>query len=520
MKNSQNLNHTKMPKLYKIPKKTKVSNTVKVNDQELLEENALQTDSLILKQRKSIFAVIYIFVGLFVLVIGYFTYFLLARSNDIINSTYNQRQAVLAERVIRGKILASDHSVLAETIVDEEGKETRVYPYDDVFVHAIGKFNKGRTGIEESENIRLMTSNTNSFGNMYNDLVGQKNPGDNIVTTLDIKLQQIAFDALGDNRGAVVVMEPATGKILAMVSKPTYDPNKIDAIWDELIKDEGTESPLLNRATQGLYPPGSTFKLLTTLAFIRKNPDYKAYEYDCDGSVEYNNMTIHCYNNKSHGEVDLAKSLAKSCNASFASIGKDLDITSFRELSEDFLYNHALPIKMASSISRFELKVGSSGVKETMQTAIGQGRTLVSPLHNAMITAAVANGGVMMKPYIVDHIENADGYTMKSFKPEMSNRAMTTLEANYLEELMTGVVTNGTAKDLKELGITVAGKTGSADTEGKSAHAWFIGFAPVEEPKIVISVIVENVGTGSEYAVPIARKILKAYLLAQQNDEK
>ena len=511
MKNSEKLKHKKMSKTTKIPKTTNMPDATKMNEQELSEEKSLQTDSMIINQRKSIFAVIYIFVGLFVLVIGYFTYFLLVRSNEIVNSTYNQRQSILAERVIRGRILASDHSVLAETIVDEKGNETRVYPYDDVFVHVIGKFNRGRTGIEESENIRLMTSNTNSFGNMYNDLVGQKNPGDNIVTTLDLNLQQIAFDALGDNRGAVVVMEPESGKILAMVSKPTYDPNKIGDIWDELVKDEESESPLLNRATQGLYPPGSTFKLLTTLAFIRQNPDYAAYEYDCDGSVEYNNMTIHCYNNKSHGEVDLAKSLAKSCNSSFASIGEDLDITNFRELSEDFLYNQALPIKMASSISSFELKIGISGVKETMQTAIGQGKTLVSPLHNAMITAAVANGGVMMKPYIVDYIENADGYIMKSFQPEMSTRAMTTLEADYLAELMTGVVTNGTAKNLKDLGITVAGKTGSADTEGNSAHAWFIGFAPVEEPKIVISVIVENVGTGSEYAVPIARKILKAY---------
>lgn len=462
--------------------------------------------------RKSIFSVIYIFMGLFVLVMGYFSYFLLAKSGNIINSTYNQRHDVLAKRVIRGKILSKEYEVLAETVLNEDGSETRRYPYKDVFAHVVGRYNKGRTGLEETENIQLLTADTRSVENIYNEMIGEKNLGDNVITTLDLNLQQIAYNALGNNRGAVVVMEPSTGKILAMVSKPAYDPNDIDQLWNELVEDEGTESPLMNRATQGLYPPGSTFKLLTALGYIRENPDYLEYHYNCKGKIDYEGMVIHCYNKKAHGKIDLITSFAKSCNTSFASIGKGLDITQFRSTCEEFLFNQPLPISIANNSSRFELKVGNSGVKETMQTVIGQGKTLITPLHNAMIVSAVANGGIMMKPYLIDYVESSGGRIVKRFFPEIISKPMRMTEAAYMAKLMRAVITDGTGKDLKNLSVKAAGKTGSADQgAGKPAHAWFIGYAPVETPEISISVIVESKGTGSEYAVPIARQIFDAY---------
>lgn len=461
--------------------------------------------------KKSLYNVIYIFSGLFVLIIAYFSYFLLVRSEDTINNAYNNREKVLAERVLRGKIISSDGEVLAETIINEDGSESRYYPYKDMLAHIVGRYDKGLTGIEEAENIRLLSVNRNSFGNMLNDMVGEKSPGNNVITTLNLKLQQVAYDALGDRRGAVVVMEPSTGKLLVMVSKPSYDPNTINVQWDSLVKDDEEGSPLYNRATQGLYPPGSTFKLLTALEYIRENPDYSGYLNDCTGSISYDGMTIHCYNGKAHGEVDLAEAFARSCNTSFSLIGKDLDINAFRLMCEDFLFNKTLPVAMASSQSRFELKEGSSGIKEKMQTAIGQGNTLISPLHNLMIASAVANNGVMMKPYVVDRIESYSGKMIKGYVPQKYATPMTVTEADFLKRLMRGVVTDGTADELNSLEVPVAGKTGSAEQEGKPAHAWFIGFAPVGEPEIAISVIVENSGSGSEYAVPIARKILDAY---------
>ncbi len=462
--------------------------------------------------RKPIYNIIYIFIGLFVLMAGYFSYYIIVRSDEVINNAYNKRQEVLSERFVRGQILSADKEILAQTLVDEDGKETRVYPFGDVFAHVVGRNTKGTTGIEESENIHLLTSNINSIEVMYSDLIGEKSPGDNVVTTLDSKLQQVAFDALGDYRGAAVVMEATTGKILAMVSTPAYDPNKVDEEWEKLLEDEDTKkAPLFNRATQGKYPPGSTFKIVTALEYMREKLTYLEYEYDCEGSIEYEGRTIHCHNNKRHGKVDLPLSLAKSCNTSFANIGKDLDMEKFYDLCESLLFNRNLPVNMASSVSSFALKKGQSGTQEAMQTAIGQGKTLISPLHNAMITAAVANGGVMMKPYVVDHIENADGATVKKYTSQTIGRMMSGEEANYLADAMRLVVTEGTATKLKDLKAEVAGKTGSADNSAGKAHSWFVGFAPYEDTEVVVSIIVENVGTGSEYAVPIARKIFKEY---------
>ncbi len=461
--------------------------------------------------RKTILSIVYIFVGLFVLMMGYFTYFLLVKSDDVINSTYNLRHDVLAKRVTRGKIMSADGKVLAETVADNEDNEIRSYPYGDMYAHVVGRVMRGRAGIEEVENITLLTAYSNSTEAMYNDLVGVKNPGNNVISTLNHKLSKVAYDALGDNKGAVVVLEPRTGKILALVSKSSYDPNDIEQKWEMLSEDSDNESPLLSRASQGLYPPGSTFKIITALAYMRANPDYLDYNYECDGSTEFEGMTISCSNKKVHGNVDLKEAFAKSCNTAFSTIGKDLTIDDLRAISESFFFNKSLPAKISNNPSSFPLKVGESGVKETMQTAIGQGRTLITPLHNVMIAASIANGGVMMKPYAIDRVESAGGRVLKGYLPEEAATVMTGKEADYLKGLMRSVVTEGTASRLKELNVKVAGKTGTAEQEGKSPHGWFIGFAPANDPKIAISVIVENKGSGSEYALPIAEKVFAAY---------
>ncbi|NLJ96711.1 MAG: penicillin-binding protein 2 [Clostridiales bacterium] len=461
--------------------------------------------------KKIVFSVAYIFIGLFVLTLGYFSYYLIFRSKDVVNSTYNLRHDVLARRVKRGNIVSSDGVVLARTTTDQEDNEFREYPYDDMYAHVVGRVMRGRTGIEEVENITLLTSYSNSYDTIYNDLVGIKNPGNNVVSTLNHKLTKAAYDALGDDWGAVLVMEPQTGKVLAMVSKPGYNPNDIDENWERLSEDKDEESPLLNRASGGLYPPGSTFKVLTALAYMRENPNYLDYSYKCKGQTEYEGMTISCSNKKVHGNLNLKESFAKSCNTSFATIGSNIPVNNFRNLCESFFFNRALPARIINNPSSFELKAGDYSVKEAMQTAIGQGRTLLTPLHNAMIASAVANNGVMMKPYVIDRVESAGGKILKGYLPEEVANVMTSREADYLKSLMRAVVTEGTGKRLNNFNIKVAGKTGTAEQEGKNSHAWIIGFAPIHEPKIAISVIVENKGSGSEYAVPIAEKVFDAY---------
>lgn len=460
---------------------------------------------------REILVVTYVFIGLFVMLLTNFSHFLFVDSKTVINNTYNKRQDLLAERVIRGQILGNDGEILAQTIEDDEGNSNRVYPYKDLFVHVVGRFDKGKTGIELSENFNLLTSNANPIEKIFNELSEKKNVGDNIVTTLDVELQKVAYNALGNHKGAVVVLEPSTGKVLAMVSKPDYDPNQITSLWDDLVDDSDNNSALINRATQGLYPPGSTFKIVTALQYMRENPDYKKFKYTCKGSFTIGDMKINCYNNKVHGTVDLETALAKSCNAAFASIGSKLNKNSWLSTSESLLFNTDLPLPFPYKKSSYTLKSTSEDTL-TAQTAIGQGNTLITPMHNLLLVSAIANGGTLMKPYVVDHIENYAGNVVSKNMPSTYKDLMTAKEAQALTDMMVEVVKNGTGYKLSSNNYQAAGKTGSAEyNSGKSSHAWFVGFAPSDNPQIAVSVIVEGAGTGSDYAVPIAKKIMDTY---------
>lgn len=464
------------------------------------------------KSNREIVLVSYLFVGIFVLLLVNFIYFIAADSPNVINNTYNKRQELLAERVVRGKILGSGGEVLAETLVDKYGNEVRNYPYKNMFCHIVGRFSNGKTGVEQLQNINLLTSNENPLTVAMNELQGEKSPGDNVVTTLNVELQKAAYEALGSRKGAVVAIEPSTGKILAMVSKPDYNPNTIDSVWDDLVADAKGESALVNRATQGLYPPGSTFKILTALEYIRENEAYESYSYTCEGRDVFENVTINCYNGNSHGEEDLIKSFAKSCNTSFSNIGVSLDKTAWRELCDAFLFNTALPTNLPSNSSSFVINADSKE-DELPQTAIGQGDTQITPLHNALITATIANKGVMMKPYVVERLENQSGDVVKKYEPEAYGEIITRGEAKKMRQLMKAVVTEGTASQLNGLSFSCAGKTGSAEYDSnKSSHAWFVGYAPADDPKIVLSILVEDGGTGGSTAVPIAKKMLETYL--------
>lgn len=249
----------------------------------------------------------YLFVSLFLVLMGYIVYFNVFKSKSIINSPYNRRQDIFADRVVRGKILDKDGNVLAETKVDEEGNEKRNYPYGDLFSHVVGYSVKGKIGLESVENFNLLTSNVFILEKLSKEFKGEKNIGDNVITTLDTSLQQAAYDALGNNKGAIVVMEASTGKILSLVSKPTFNPNTVLENWTTLNQDEN--SAMLNRAMQGKYAPGSTFKIVTALEYMRENSDYDVYAYHCTSEIEHEGTVIHCNNNKVHGDEDLKKSL-------------------------------------------------------------------------------------------------------------------------------------------------------------------------------------------------------------------
>ena len=476
------------------------------------EKNSKSKDK-VRNLNREIVLITYVFVGLFTLLSIYFGYFLFVDSDDVINSSYNKRQDLLAERIIRGEIQGSNGETLAKTTVDQEGNTKRVYPYNEMFAHVVGKFDKGKTGIEATENFKLLTSHNNPVLMVYNELSGEKNPGDTIVTTLDVKLQEVAYHALGNQKGAIVVLEPSTGKILAMESKPDYNPNNARKNWEELTNDSNNNSALVNRATQGLYPPGSTYKILTALEYIRENEKtYNKYAYTCQGSEIFNSVSINCYGGEKHGKLDLLHSFSKSCNTSFANIGTRLNMDSFRKLNETLLFNQKLPTNIPYKRSSFVLD-STSEKSEIPQTVIGQGKTLISPFHNALITATIANGGTLMKPYTVDRITNSSGTLVKKNVPDTYGNLISTKEAEILTKMMKEVVTSGTGSALNNIGVSVAGKTGTAEYSNnkKESHAWFVGFAPTDKPQLVVSIIVEGAGTGSAHAVPIAKRIFQEY---------
>lgn len=467
------------------------------------------------KTNRQIMTVMYSILTIFVLMIGYIVYFDVVKSDEFINNPSNLRIAKLSDTVTRGKILASDGSVLAETLVDGEGNETRSYPYKNVFAHVVGTSDINKSGLESSNEFDMLSSSINPIKKAYNELKGVKSMGDSLVTTLDVNLQQTAYNALGNNNGVVVALEPSTGKVLAMVSKPDYDPNTLKANYEAIIADTNSKV-LLNQATFGKFAPGSIFKIVTTLEYIREHPDYENYAYTCNGSIDLSSGAGHanlaCYAHTVHGYQGLQKSFANSCNASFANIGLSLDNKKWTQLCESLLFNKSLPTDFPSSKSSFNLTEDATDW-EIGATAIGQGKTTVTPMHMAMLTSAIANGGVLMEPYLVDGVQNADGGGVSIHNPKSYGELMTTEEASKLTEFMQSVITEGTGRALNNMGYSIAGKTGTAETESAGNNAWFIGFAPVENPQIAICVLVENSKqSSSDVAVPIARQLFASYV--------
>ncbi len=464
------------------------------------------------KADRSILGLVYLIVALFLGLMGYVGYFLAVSREDVINNSYNARLDNFSKTVERGKILSSDGTVLAVTEEAEDGSEVRRYPFGPLFSHVVGYSARGKTGLEALGNFYLLTSHTNPVSQIGEALTGRKNPGDQVVTTLDVRLQQAASDALGDKKGAVVAMEPASGRVLAMVSKPDFDPNGIADIWDSIVSEEG-QARLVNRATQGLYPPGSTFKIITLLEYLREHPeDYDQYQFDCQGKITYGDYALRCYHGTVHGSQTLKEAFGNSCNGAFASLGLELDKKGMADTAGQLLFNGEQPLSLAYSKSRFSMGEDAPDW-EVLQTAIGQGLTQMTPMHCLMVTAAIANGGTLMNPYFIERVENAFGDPVKSFEPTVYGSLMDGEEARILRDMMAWVVTDGTGSALRTEAYTAAGKTGSAEFEtGKETHAWFTGFAPVENPRIAVTVVVEEGGSGGQTAAPVARQLFDLYL--------
>ncbi len=335
-------------------------------------------------------------------------------------------------------------------------------------------------------------------------LDGYSLEGNSVVLSVDHRLQERAFELLGERKGSVVISDVNTGMIKAMVSYPNYNPETAAQNWSYLTTDE-ENSPLLNRASQGLYTPGSVFKI--GMAQLIIDTGREDMTFVCEGINHFGNKTLRCYNENVHGTVGLKDAFKNSCNGFFAQaaieLGPERLITQARSLG----YNRDLGFAAEHSDSIFSL-TEDADTAELTDTGIGQGRTMVSPLHINMITAAVANGGTMYTPQIVKGLKSPAGRLIKEYSPKEDGTVMSPETAQKIKNLMRAVVLEGTAAAAADASVPIAGKTGTAENGTDSDHIWFTAFAPSDAPRYAVTVMLENAGRGGP-AISMAKDLLE-----------
>ncbi len=464
--------------------------------------------------KRSIRRIFWLLVLCFFLLLGYMGKLVLMDGAGISANSYNARLRYVDNTIRRGDIIDMDGEVLATSELQNDGTYIRKYPRARMAAHITGYSSVGKTGVEAAENFEMTTLHNEFFQRVMAVATGKELVGNSVVVTVDMDIQTVAGNLLGNAKGAVVVMEPSTGRILALQAYPDFDPNTVAANWDTLKDDEN--SPLVNRATQGLYPPGSTFKLVSSLAVMENINDWKTRTYECTGEAEFENKVIHCYNNKAHGTVDLEQALTVSCNCYFAQLATEVGASKLKGVMEQVGMETPAEFDLAYSQNKIGLKADATE-SELVETAIGQGKTAVTPLYMAMLASAIANEGIMMQPYIVDHIQYNNGKTGMQTVPKKLAEICTTEEASTLRDMMISVVTNGTGTAASVNGVTVAGKTGTAENATGNDHSWFVGFAPAEDPKVAVAVVIENSNAYGS-ATPIAGKVIQEALNQLENE--
>ena len=447
--------------------------------------------------------IFFILAALFLVAAGYLIKLEWKDRPTIIANSYNPRLNRSDPLLVRGEILDNAGNVLAQTVNGE-----RQYPYGAACAHVTGYIGISKTGMEAGANYILESTPNKFLSTLASGFRGELPSGNSVALTVNAGLQQLAYDLIGNRNGAAVMIEPSTGRVLCMVSRPSFDPAGVADNWDALRLDES--SPLLNRATSGLYPPGSTFKLVTALAALRSGPAYSGFTYTCTGELNQGNKLLHCFDGKAHGEVDLASALAQSCNCYFAQLGLDMGAEALQKAAQSVGFGKPFSFPLGAAAPAFALTRDSSE-SAIMETAIGQGETLVTPLYLAMFTAAIANDGVLMQPYLLDHVVDPKGKASDYTIPTQLETLMTAAEAQALTELMQGVVESGTARAAQTDAFSIAAKTGTAENAAGADHSWIVAFAPADDPQVAVAVLLEQAGSSGNAPV-IAQQLLAAAL--------
>lgn len=460
---------------------------------------------------KSIRKLFYFFVALFVGLILMLTYVQVWAAPSLKINAANTRAVEEEMKIERGIILSADGEQLARN--HQQGQYyPREYPSGDLTEPWLGynDLRYGRAGIERVYNEEL-TGQAGLLGvtSYWSQILGENKRGADLKLTIQMKVQRAAAKALGDRKGAVVALDPRTGAILAMVSYPRYDPNNLDAQWTNLIADP--DSPLVNRAIQGLYPPGSVFKIIVASAGLQTGTVTTDTKFSDTGSVKLGGYEINNYGNKAYGDHTFAQAFASSINTTFAKLGVKLGADTFAGYVDPFGFGKSFPWRLGGAKSKFP-DAGGMDTAQLAQASIGQGGVLSTPLLMGLAAAAVANQGTIMKPYIVDQIISYNGAIVDKTSPSAWLRPITPATAATMRDMMIQVVRSGTGTAAAIGGVQVAGKTGTAEVAGAQPHAWFAGFAPAGNPQVAVVVLVENSGSGGSVAAPIAKQVIQAAL--------
>jgi peptidoglycan glycosyltransferase len=442
-------------------------------------------------------------------------YWQVIRAPELLARADNPRLVEAERRVRRGRILDRNGVTLAYDRVSDDGTTERVYPRPEM-VHVTGFYNLryGVSNIEATydETLRGLAGRP-PLQVLTDGLLHRPQIGSDVMLTLDTNLQVAADTALGGRRGAVIVLDPYTGAILALVSHPAYDPNRLDETWEAL--RESPDTPLLNRATQGLYPPGSVFKTVTLAAVLEAGLASPGEVFtDVTGTFQVDDFTVQCQNHPGRTTFDLLHAYAYSCNVAFAELGLRLGAERLVGVARRFGFEEVPALEIPVETSRL-VSISSDVMDEATlaATAFGQGELAVTPLQMALVAAVVASGGQMPAVHLVQAVQDGFGQWHEPARAA-SHPAISPYTAEQLRTAMVLAVEEGNAEEAALPGITVAGKTGTAQVgePGQLPHAWFIGFAPAEAPQAVVVVLVENGGEGGQVAAPVAREVLERVL--------
>ncbi|HEV3092997.1 MAG TPA: penicillin-binding transpeptidase domain-containing protein [Solirubrobacteraceae bacterium] len=463
-------------------------------------------------------------VVLFAVLVAFTSRWTVFEASSLRTSALNRRSVLEQQRIDRGEILAADGTVLARSVRGAEGTYRRVYPTGSQFTHAVGYsfIDLGQAGTERYRSAALNGQERGSVQSVLDQLQGRKPQGEAVQTTLRPAAQRTAIAALGEHEGAVVAIQPQTGAVEVMASSPSYDANSLSSssAFARLTRD--SSSPLVNRATQFGYAPGSTFKVVTAVAAIDSGRFTPESTVSGRNEVPISGVPLKNDNDESFGQITLTEGLVHSVNTVYAQVAEQLGKPTMARYMARFGFDRKprldYPSEQMSSSGEYlhgRLLAPTSEYVDVGRMGIGQDKLQVTPLQMAEVAAAVANKGVLMTPHLTSAIVEPDGRVAQRVSPKAQSVVMRPSTAASVTKMMEAVVNEGTGTSAQIPGVQVAGKTGTAETQIGAAinNVWFIAFAPAQNPTVAVAVTLKGVpGQGAAFAAPVAKQVIESLL--------